>query len=416
MQARVAQFRASLEHEDQREPRQTCAEDDQDHAAFEARTQFYQQRINAALADMAARLNDEPTHAQGATGLDVASRAWLDQRFSAMRRRFENALTQSKTLEPGSEICSALEEARKRLNAMERRLADSEDRQQSANREIIGLINAHTRDTHDNPNKTDTELEQRLKNLQQGFDRAMNELENVKTGTQRLAVRASATVARQTARATALHVAKAVREAAPEHRFARLEEGLNGCFQETRTLRNETGAMQQTLEDGLEDLRGRINELTLVTRRAAAAPLHANARPGMEALSGASATASRTAHARNEPSNPAEGTSPQSKRTEVKTGYRTRNRDPRSLRGRLISRLGFALVVGLLVAASFAMLYAQLSDGVFRAPAPGSVKVNPTVTNKEEPSKQGPERISDDMNGTYVLPGIILITDNSGKV
>ncbi len=235
--------------------------------------------------------------------------------------------------------------------------------------------------------------------LQQGFDRAMGELDSMKRGTQRLAIRASATVARQTARATAQHVAKAVREAAPGHRFTRLEEGLAGCMDETRTLRHETGVIQQTLEEGLEDLRGRVNELTLVTRKAlapqaasAGVPETAAAQPMPPAENRSAAIYSRPGHA--------SWPHPQ--------GQPSRSGPARSGSG-LISRLGLAVVVILLIAASFAMLYAQLSGKGWQLPAITDREQPPTSTSKAD--KRQPTPVQNEDEGREILPGIILTGD-----
>lgn len=385
MQARVAALRESLQDEGHRQGRN----EDFGEANHAARTKFYERRIRAALADMATQLNDESLPGHSPSGLDVASRAWLDQRFAALRNSLENALSQVSPYQAEHDFTSALEQTRERLNAMEAKLDASVARQQDANSRIIQLIDARARTSH-SPTQDDEllkSLDARLQTLQQGFDRAMDELDAMKTGTQRLAIRASATVARQTARATAQHVAKAVREAAPERRFARLEDSVTGCVDETRSLRQQTGEIQQTLEDGLEDLRDRINELTLSTRKAAGpAPetgtSHAQPRP---AHTGAAAIHPRTA-AQTDQSGAASGTRPA---------------------GGLISRLGFAAVILLLLAASFAMLYAQLSGGDWQLPAIGARDLSPASTSKADRLDPAPV-YAPDADGRVILPGIIL--------
>jgi len=399
MQARVAAFRDSLERRTRRNASPEPDGTSDDHAA---RKRFYERRIQAALADMAAQLGDQSWAGNQAPGLDVASRAWLDQRFAALRGQLEDALSQQ-TWADGAH--AALEDARARLTAMERKLDASAQRQAQANDQILDLVESRIREAiaPDDGPRLET-LDRRLETLQQGFDRAMGEIDSMKTGTQRLAIRASATVARQTARATAQHVAKAVREAAPERRFARLEEGLSGCMDETRSLRHDAGAIQQTLEDGLEDLRGRINELTLLTRKAAApqgvaateaagAPAPAN----MTRAGDRGAATARHAHAAW-PRDP------------ERAGQTADARAGRSL----ISRLGLAVVVALFIAASFAMLYAQLSGSGWQLPAITDHKQTPNTTSKTD--KQRPTPVRDQDDGRVILPGIILTGDGPQQV
>ncbi|RIA55337.1 hypothetical protein [Dichotomicrobium thermohalophilum] len=400
MQARVAAFRDSLEHRARRDPpEQDGSQNDEEHAA---RTRYYERRIQAALADMAAQLGDKSWADNAPPGLDVASRAWLDQRFAALRGQLEEALTQQT---PSASADAALEDARERLNAMERKLADSVERQQQANDKILSMVDARIREAiaPDDGPRLET-LDTRLQSLQHGFDRAMSELESMKKGTQRLAIRASATVARQTAKATAHHVAKAVREAAPEHRFARLEEGLNGCMDETRTLRHEAGVIQQTLEDGLEDLRGRINELTLITRKVLTP---------QPAAAGEAAGASGWSAPLPEKRSP----SPQRRSGHVsrpRLSEQTTRSAPARSGSSLISRLGLAVVVALLIAASFAMLYAQLSGGGWRLPAITDRQQAPTSTSKADKKEPTPAR--NETEGRVILPGIILAGDGSQQV
>ena len=393
MQARVAEFRDSLEqrragtarHPDDEE-RRWRAEEAGEHAA---RTRFYERRIHAALADMAAELRDESWPGQNPAGLDVASRAWLDQRFAALRRRLDDTLSAQQPVQAHSDICAALEDARQRLNVMERKLSDTATHQKHANRRIIALIDERTREP-DTPQPDQIALKSvdaRLQALQQGFDRAMGELDTMKRGTQQLAIRASATVARQTARATAQHVAKAVREAAPERRFTRLEQGLSECISETSALRQETGAIHQTLEDGLEDLRGRINELTLISRKALATPVQAT--PATPETAGSSdnslvrSNAAFTPHTRPEMSAPARAGS------------------------RLMSRLGFAVVFVLLAMASFAMLYAQMSGRDWLLPAFSTSNGAPPSSSTLH--RQTPTPTPEPASGERVImPGIIL--------
>ncbi len=399
MQARVAAFRDSLERRARRystlDPHQRG---DDDHAA---RKRYYEQRIHAALADMASQLGDRHWADNAPPGLDVASRAWLDQRFGALRDQLDDAL---KRQTPSANADAALEDARARLVAMERTLAQTTERQQQANDKILGLVDARIREAiaPDDGPRLET-LDRRLQSLQQGFERAMGELEAMKTGTQRLAIRASATVARQTARATAFHVAKAVREAAPERRFARLEEGLTDCMDETRTLRHEAGVIQQTLEDGLEDLRCRINELTLVTRKAltpqtaaageaAYAPAAPTPRPGYGA----------PAHPRPVQFSRPRQTAPNARGGPARSG------------SSLISRLGLAVVVALLIVASFAMLYAQLSGHGWRLPAITEQKAPASTSNADQRDRTTPVRDEDD--GRVILPGIILTGDPARQV
>lgn len=398
MQARVAAFRDSLERRARRSSTLDPHERDDDHAA---RTRYYEHRIQSALADMAAQLGDQSWPENAPPGLDVTSRAWLDQRFAALRGQLEDVLTQQS---PSASANAALEDARVRLGAMERKLADSVAHQQQANDQILRLVDARIREAiaPDDGPRLET-LDRRLQSLQQGFERAMGELEAMKMGTQRLAIRASATVARQTARATAQHVAKAVREAAPERRFARLEEGLTDCMDETRTLRHEAGVIQQTLEDGLEDLRGRINELTLVTRKA---------------LTPQTAAAGEAAYAPAAPTPPTAYSSPANTRPVQfsrprQTASHARGGPARS-GSSLISRLGLAVVVVLLIVASFAMLYAQLSGHGWQLPAITEQKA-PTSTSKADKREPAtPVRNEDD--GRVILPGIILTGDLARQV
>lgn len=405
MQARVAAFRDSLERRSRRRAHARSLGDNDD-VAHDARTSFYERRIQAALADMAAELRDDSWSGHSPQGLDVASRAWLDQRFSALRGRLEDALLHTGAPRTGSDICAALEDQRRRLVAMEHKLDDSVARQNDANRHLIGLLDERKREAQGAGNTTDpalATLDERLQHLQQGFERAMGELATMKTGTQRLAVRASATVARQTARATANHVAKAVRDAAPERRFDRLEDGLNGCMSETRTLRQETGAIQQTLEEGLEDLRGRINELTLITRKAVAPPAEAVAGAPADAMSPVADTAAnmtRQPPRRQYPGAPFPPHRPD------RPGGKGDNTPPRA-GGGLVSRLGFAVVVALLVAASFAMLYAQLSGTGWRFPAiDGSIPAPASTSSMKEPKLRPANTPEPD--GRVIMPGIIL--------
>jgi len=399
MQARVAALRDSLEHGSQNPPPLLDDADD-DHAA---RTRYYEQRIHAALADMASQLGDKHWSDNAPPGLDVASRAWLDQRFAALRDQLDDALAQRN---PSADAQAALADTRARLNAMERTLAENAERQQQANNKILGLVDARIREAiaPDDSARLET-LDQRLQSLQHGFAQAMGELDAMKTGTQRLAIRASATVARQTARATAHHVAKAVREAAPQHRFARLEEGLSGCMDETRTLRQEAGVIQQTLEEGLDDLRGRINELTLVTRKALAPqPAVAGDIAYASEWSAASADSySLAGHARPtqrpRPRQPAQGAS----------------RAPARAGSNLISRLGLAVVVALFLAASFAMLYAQVSGESWRLPSIMEGREAPSSTSKSDKNVQ-PTPVRNEPEGRVILPGIILTGDLARQV
>lgn len=418
MQARVAELRASLAQGSARdrhthEPRRAA-----NPAGHEAQTRYYERRIQAALADMAAQLRGGPQEAEHApgspAGLDVASRAWLDQRFAAMRGRLEGAL--AKTEPPAREdICAALEEARKRLSAMERKIEHAAERQHETTAKILDLISQES-GSQSGSDPLLARLDERLQSLQDNFDRAMGELEAMKAGTQRLAIRASATIARQTARATAQHVAGAVREAAPERRFARLDESITGCMKETRMLHQKTGAMQQTLEHGLEDLRGRVNELTLITRKAlaTAAPAHAGAMldaPAAAARAGGWPAPAAPQPVRRTPALPAAvRTAPwwQAPAHEAEAA-------PSAFGGSLVSRIGFALVIVLMIAASFAMLYAQLSrkDGGL-APAPYGVA--PTSATPDRLSTRRPITIEDGGPGSVILPGIILTGGAQGPV
>ena len=268
MQARVAELRDTLERNADGDPRLWSADPPDD--AHVARTRYYENRIHAALADMATQLGDAHWSDSAPPGLDVASRTWLDQRFAALRDQLEESLAQQSP--PQDRVSDALEDARARLDAMERQLDISDKRQKATNDQILRMIDARIRDAiaPDEDHRLDT-LDTRLQALQQGFDRAMGELDTMKKGTQRLAIRASVTVARHTARATAQHVARAVREVTPEQRFASLEEGLSGCMDETRIAAPRGRRDPSDLEDGLEDLRGRINELTLLPQGAFAA-------------------------------------------------------------------------------------------------------------------------------------------------
>ncbi|MFP4539142.1 MAG: hypothetical protein ACLFPA_12680 [Dichotomicrobium sp.] len=405
MQARVAAFRDSLEHRSRRRAH-TRSLGDNDDAAHAARTSYYERRIQAGLADMAARLREESWAGHSPPGLDVASRAWLDQRFAGLRRRLEDALSQAATPRSSGDICAALEDQRRRLVAMEDKLADSVARQNDANRHLISLIDERTREAQDARNAAEpalATLDERLQSLQQGFERAMGELATMKSGTQRLAVRASATVARHTARATAHHVAKAVRDAAPERRFARLEDGVNDCMAETRTLRQETGVIQQTLEEGLEDLRGRINELTLITRKAVAPPAEALAGAPMETAAPEYATG---AHVTRQPARRQRPAAPFPPHRPDTSAGRAAS-PPARAGGGLVSRLGFAVVVALLVAASFAMLYAQLSGTGWRFPVMDSGIPAPASTSSLKEPKLRPASTSEP-DGRVIIPGIIL--------
>jgi hypothetical protein len=338
---------------------------------------------------MAAELRDETWPGNNPAGLDVASRAWLDQRFAALRRRLDDTLSTQRPAQAGSDICAALEDARQRLNVMERKLNNTATHQEHANRRIIALIDERTRepDTSQPDPSALKSVDARLHALQQGFDRAMGELDTMKRGTQQLAIRASATVARQTARATAQHVAKAVREAAPERRFAQLEQGLSGCMNETTALRQETGAIQQTLEDGLEDLRGRINELTLISRKVLASP--APAAPATPETAGLTENSLVRSNAQFPPHT----------RPEMSATARAGSR--------MMSRLGFAVVFVLLAMASFAMLYAQMSGRDWRLPALSTSNGAPPASStlpRRTPAPM-PEPASDER---VIMPGIIL--------
>jgi len=393
LQARAAEFHKARERQRagmglgrRDEERRRDAEEAGEHAA---RTRFYERRIHAALADMAAELRDETWPGNNPAGLDVASRAWLDQRFAALRRRLDDTSSAQQPVKADSDICAALEDTRQRLNVMERKLSDTATHQEHANRRIIALIDERTwePDTPEPDPSALKSLDARLHALQQGFDRAMGELDTMKRGTQQLAIRASATVARQTARATAQHVAQAVRETAPERRFAQLEQGLSGCMNETAALRQETGAIHQTLEDGLEDLRGRINELTLISRKVLASPAPAatdTPETGGSADKGVGrAPAPFTPHTRPEMSAPARPGS------------------------RLMSRLGFAVVFVLLAMASFAMLYAQMSGRDWRLPALSTSNGAPpssSTLHRQTPAAS-PKPASDER---VIMPGIIL--------
>jgi hypothetical protein len=416
LQARVAELRASLPQDSLHHRRTHPPHRETDPHNHESQTRFYEQRIQAALADMAAHLGTGSQEAGRASPalaqLDVTSRAWLDQRFDSVRGRLEDALQQTATPPPRDDICTALEEARKRLAAMEAKIEDSAERQRKASAKILGIIGPD----EDRPAAGDAGLEPslvrldaRLQSLQDNFDRAMHELEAMKSGTQRLAVRASATIARQTARATAQHVARAVRDAAPEQRFARLDESINGCMTETRRLNHKTGDIQQTLEDGLEDLRGRINELTLITRKvlATAAPAPAgavaNGGPGAGPTSGACTPASATPTRRPAAPQTTARTAPPWWETPMREAEAARN----AFGGSFISRLGFALVIVLMIIASFAMLYAQLSDNdpsLMTAPE----GVSPTSALPDERSSRRPIEMLDGGPESIVLPGIIL--------
>jgi hypothetical protein len=399
MQARVAAFRDSLAHGSQNPPPLDDDADD-DHAA---RTRYYEQRIHAALADMASQLGDKHWSENAPPGLDVASRAWLDQRFAELRDQLDDALAQRG---PSADAEAALADTPARLRAMERTLSQNAERQQQANDKILGLVDARIREAIAPDDSARLEmLDQRLQTLQHGFARAMSELDAMKTGTQRLAIRASATVARQTARATAHHVAKAVREAAPERRFTRLEEGLSGCIDETRTLRQEAGVIQQTLEDGLDDLRGRINELTLVTRKALA-PQHAVAGdPAYASECSASSADSHclSAHQRS------------SHRAQPRQPAQSASRAPARTGGNLISRLGIAVVVALLIAASFAMLYAQMSGDSWRFPTFTEGREAPASTSKADKQPK-PTPVLNGPEGRVILPGIILTGNPAQQV
>jgi len=417
MQARVAELRASLAQQTARTSHRADRRSEPGPGAHEAQTRFYERRIQAALADMAAQLREgayRDAAAQPRPALDVTSRAWLDQRFTAMRDRLEEALAHAAP-PPRDDICSALEEARKRLSAMEQKIEHSLSHQTDANARILGVIRASDDADHATASAAEPSLaglDERLQSLQDSFDRAMNELQTMKSGTQRLAVRASATVARQTARATAQHVAKAVREAAPERRFARLDESVTACMAETRKLNHKTGEIQQTLEDGLDDLRGRINELTLITRKALAptpAGASAESAAAFGYVAGTATTPGAGAQAQRSPlSGGASGERPPLWQAPARDGAAARATSG----GGLFSRIGFALVIVLMVAASFAMLYAQLTDENKRElPAPDSVA--PTSTLPDERSRRRPITMENGGPGSVVLPGIIL---SSGTV
>jgi len=370
MQARVAALRESLPHGPGQEP---PPERDDAHLA---RTRYYERRIQAALAGMASQLDDDSLGNGRISGLDVTNRAWLDERFEEVRDHIEEAIGRTSSA-PQDDICAELETARQRLNVMERKLDNATQRQEEVQRNILRRIDSRmSAQPADDTAPTLKALDQRVAALQEGFDQAMTELSSIRTGTNRLVVRASTTVARQTARATAHHVARAVREAAPEQRFARLEEGLSGCMEETRSLRQEASAMHQTLEHGIEDLRGRINEVTLICRKALAAqPQGSGDQDAPSApVQAPHATRHQAANgrlARYEP------------RGQSASRCRAQNQPGRGTS--LISRLGFAVVIGLLIAASFAMLYAQLSGSGWRLPtlserdeAPASTSVRPS--------------------------------------
>ena len=377
MQARVAAFRNSLYRRDRSPPSEPG---NAEHRAHAARTRSYERRIHAALADMAIEFGDQVSQGQRPLGLDVTSRAWLDQRFTSLRDRLEDALAHNPP-RPQDDICNALEDARQRLNAMERRIEDTAERQEDAQRDIFHLIEARMQEPESPASEPRiASLDERLKGLQSSFDQAMTELDSMKTGTQRLAVRASATVARETARATAQHVARTVREAVPERRFDRLEEGLNECMEETRSLRHEAGVIHQTLEDGLDDLRGRINELTLICRKVLTPQVESAGQEAAATASGAPPTRP------TRPEAPARRRSPhpQGSHSAPQASAATIARSGTSL----ISRLGFAVVVGLLIAASFAMLYAQLSGGGWHLPKMGERAVAP-ATAFARPARSG---------------------------
>jgi len=418
MQARVAELRASLAQDSTRERHRRGPWHEPTPAGHEAQTRQYERRIQAALADMAAQPHGGP---QGAAPppfetarLDVTSRAWLDQRFDTIRGQLEDALANAAPSPPREDICAALEEARKRLSAMERKIEDSAERQHKTTAKILGVIDTGETANEARSDPSLARLDERLQSLQNNFDRAMSELEAMKAGTQRLAIRASATIARQTARATAQHVAKAVREAAPERRFARLDESISGCMNETRVLNHKTGAVQQTLEDGLEDLRGRINELTLITRKAlaAAAPVPAGAIAGAAAGAGHSGGWSAPAMPSGAP-RPSASPAPARPRAAWWEGpAREAESMRRSNGGSLVSRLGFALVIVLMIAASFAMLYAQISDkDSDLMPTPGGI--SPTSASPEHSGVRRPITVEDGGPGSVILPGIIL-TDRPG--
>lgn len=400
MQARVAELRDTLERNADGDPRLWSADPPDD--AHVARTRYYENRIHAALADMATQLGDAHWSDSAPPGLDVASRTWLDQRFAALRDQLEESLAQQS---PPDRVSDALEDARARLDAMERQLDISDKRQKATNDQILRMIDARIRDAiaPDEDHRLDT-LDTRLQALQQGFDRAMGELDTMKKGTQRLAIRASVTVARHTARATAQHVARAVREVTPEQRFASLEEGLSGCMDETRMLRHEAGVIQQTVEDGLEDLRGRINELTLVTRKALSP---------QSAAAGAAASSSG-------PSAPPPGSHSAGAATRKRQTHGPRPGSPKApvwgagTGASLISRLGLAVVVALLIAASFAMLYAQMSGGSWRLPVITDHREAPASTSKRD--QRQPTPVRNESEGRVILPGIILTGDAPHQV
>ncbi len=403
MQAQVAALGEALQGARGRD-RAAQAERGPDH---DARARLYERRIRADLADMAVylRSGSHPPHpSPGPAGLDVASRAWLDQRFAAMRTRLEDAL--SHTRPPArDDICVALEEARKRLSAMERKLDDTAERQQTAQARLLGLIDQRADEVGPSraatPDAAISRLDDRLQSLQDSFDRAMNELEAMKADTRRLATRASVTVARETARATAQHVAKAVREAAPERRFARLHESIAGCENQTRALRQETGLMQQTLDDGLEDLRGRINELTLLTRRALSPPApeqaHANAHGDAKGWPDQAARHPASRQPGQRATAPWWETSV--REAQLSSGF---------LGASPTTRIAFALVIALLLAAAAAMLYAQRPNHDTGAAPAASQPASPASSLTEEITGRRAITIEDSGPGSVILPGIIL--------
>jgi len=174
---------------------------------------------------------------------------------------------------------------------------------------------------------------------------------------------------------------------------------------ETRTLRQEAGVIQQTLEEGLDDLRGRINELTLVTRKALAP---------QTAVAGDTACPSEWSAA---------SADSYSLAARPRSAYRARPRQPAQSAsraparsgGNLISRLGLAVVVALFLAASFAMLYAQMSGESWRLPSIMENLEAPASTSKSDKNVQ-PTPVRNEPEGRVILPGIILTGDLARQV
>ncbi len=422
MQARVAELRTSLAQDSARQERRHEARYQGPGADHEAQTQHYERRIQAALADMASQLRGGPQEASETSSatarLDVTTRAWLDQRFDTMRGQLEEALRNAAPPPPREDICLALEEARKRLSAMERKIEDNVRHQQKTTAKILGVIEPHEDQQSaiaTQPDPSLARLDDRLQSLQNNFDRAMNELEAMKAGAQRLAIRASATVARQTARATAQHVAKAVREAAPERRFARLDESISGCMNETRALSHKTGVMQRALEDGLDDLRGRINELTLITRKAlaTATPIPSGAAP--QDVTDAARVGGWQVP--NMPTSAPRTSAPQARARNASPWWEAPMREVQTSRtgpsSSFVSKLGFALVIVLMIAASFAMLYAQISDQDSQLVTPPEGIAPTSTLPDDERSTRRPITVEDGGTGTVILPGVIL-TEGTG--